>query len=78
MGGYTLEGCLPGFETNWKYGTIDRGLGEAAENEEGKCGTCPDFELCTLALALQLGKYHGKSSVRASERRSADQRRTRL
>jgi len=36
---------------------------------------CPDF---ALAFALQLRKNHGKASVRASERCSADQRLTRF
>jgi hypothetical protein len=28
----------------------------------GKCGPCPVFAIYTLALALQLGKKHGKTS----------------
>jgi hypothetical protein len=36
--------------------------------KNGKCGSCPVFESYTLAFALQLGKRHGKTSVRVVEK----------
>ena len=53
-------------------------LGETAAPTGGESVLCSDFALYTLAFALQLMKNHGKTSVRLSERRSADQRRMRL
>ena len=55
-----------------------RCIGEAAAVGGGACGPCPYFPPYTLAFALQLRKNHGKTSVRVSERRLADQRRTRF
>jgi len=39
-----------------------------------ECGPCPGFASYTLVFALQLRKTHGKTSVRVTEGRSADQR----
>jgi len=58
--------------------TFVRRLGEAAALGGGECGPCPDFASNTVAFALQLRKNHGKTSVRETEGRSADQRRTRF
>ena len=41
-----------------------RRLGEAAAPGGGECGPCPDFASYTLAFALKLRKYHGKTSIR--------------
>jgi len=53
-------------------------LGEAAAPGEGECGPCPNFASYTLIFALELKKNHGEPSIRVTERRSADQRRTRF
>ena len=63
-----------GFVANWRYGTFVRDLGEAAMPSGGECRLCPDFSSKTLAFALQLRKNHGKTSVRITEGRSANQR----
>jgi hypothetical protein len=34
----------------------------------GKCGPCPVFASYTLAFSLQLGKKHGKPSVKVAEK----------
>jgi len=79
-----LVGWLSGFRAqtgsvaNWRYATFFRRLVEAAAPGGGECGPCLDFALYTLAFALQMRKNHGKSSVRVTEGRSADQRRTRF
>jgi len=44
----------------------------------GECGPCHDFASNTLAFALKLKKNYGKTSVKVTEGRSADQRRTRF
>ena len=77
-----MVGWLSGFRAQTgsvaylQYATFVGRLGEAAAPEEGECRPCPDFASNTLAFALQLRKNHGKTSVRVTEGRSADQRRS--
>ena len=58
------------------YATFVRRLGEAAAPGGGESKPCPEFTSYTLEFALQLRNNHGKTSVRVTEGRSADQRRT--
>jgi hypothetical protein len=50
----------------------------AAAPGVGGAGRAPTLQSYTLAFALQLRKFHGKTSVRVIEGCSADQRRTRF
>jgi len=59
--------------TNWRNATFVSRLGEAAVPGGRECGPCPGFASYTLVFALQLRKTHGKTSVRVTEGRSADQ-----
>jgi hypothetical protein len=58
-----------------KSAMVVRHLGEATTLGVGVCGLCPILASSyTLEFALQLSKYHGKTSVRASKKCSAYQR----
>jgi len=70
--------ALNGSVANWRYVTFVRRLGKAAVPGGWECGPCPDFASYALAFAIQLSKNQGKTSVRVTERRSADQQRTRF
>jgi len=60
------------------YKTFVRRLGEATAPGGGEWGPCTDFASYTLAFILKRRENHGKPSVRVTERRSADQSRTRF
>ena len=60
-----------------RYASFVRRFGEAAMPGKGEGWPCPNFAPY-MAFALQLRENHGKTSVRVSERHSADQRRTRF
>jgi len=77
-----LVGWLSGFSAQtgsvakWRYAMLGRRIREAATPGEEEYGPGPDFASYTLAFALQLRKYHGKTLVGITEELSADQRRT--
>jgi hypothetical protein len=71
-GGVPFAG-FPGFEprvATSKFGLAAkvRHLVEAIMPEGGEDGPCPNFACYALAFTLQLGKKHGKTSVRVTER----------
>jgi hypothetical protein len=46
----------------------ERNIHNNKKKKKGNCGPCPVFASETLALALQLRKKHGKTSVRVVEK----------
>jgi len=58
--------------------TFVRYLDEAAGHGWVSAGRAPTFASYTLAFALQVRKNYGKPSVRVTQARSADRRRTRF
>jgi hypothetical protein len=82
IGWLSVFGAQTGSVVNWKDATFVRLLVETVAPEGGECRLCPDLYyyiyiiLYTLAFILQLEKNHGKASLRASDRFSAEERRT--